>query len=79
MARIASIRHSEQWMTCTKCGDALIAPEWSEYVSKQHVRHFWNCTNCDYQFETSVYLPPDFRSINNIMVMEELFPSLLVA
>ena len=60
-------------MACAKCGDALIAPEWSEFVSERHVRHFWRCTDCNVQFETSVYLPPDFKPINDAMEMEEFF------
>ena len=41
---------------CAQCGDALMAPEWSEHVSERCVRHFWACEACRYQFETSVYL-----------------------
>ena len=36
MTKVASIRPDHE-MTCKKCGDALIAPEWSEYVSEQLV------------------------------------------
>ncbi len=42
---------------CGQCGDRLIAPEWSAYVTygreaEGHVRHLWCCSNCGYQFET---------------------------
>ena len=32
--RTASIRNSNFKVTCAKCGDALIAPEWVEYFSE---------------------------------------------
>jgi hypothetical protein len=38
---------------CIRCDDRLIAPNWSEYVSENHVRHFWSCDSCGHQFETS--------------------------
>jgi hypothetical protein len=41
---------------CAQCGDAIMAPEWSEHVSERCVRHFWSCDACGYEFETSVYL-----------------------
>jgi len=70
MATKASFRHYGYGMACAKCGDALIAPEWSGFVSERHVRHLWRCTNCDDQFETSVYLPPDFKPINNLIASQ---------
>jgi hypothetical protein len=39
---------------CARCGDILIAPEWSGYVANGYAVHWWSCTNCDYQFETCV-------------------------
>jgi ribosomal protein L37AE/L43A len=41
---------------CAQCGDALVAPEWSEHVSERCVRHLWSCEACGYEFETSIYL-----------------------
>ena len=41
---------------CAQCGDALLAPEWSEHVNERCVRHLWTCETCGYQFETTVYL-----------------------
>jgi hypothetical protein len=41
---------------CAQCGDALIAPIWSEHVSEHCVRHVWSCEACGYEFETAVYL-----------------------
>jgi transcription elongation factor Elf1 len=41
---------------CAQCGDALLAPEWSEHINERCVRHLWTCETCGYQFETTVYL-----------------------
>jgi hypothetical protein len=41
---------------CAQCGDALIAPEWSEHVNERCIRHVWSCEACGYEFETAVYL-----------------------
>src|SRR5665811_817621 len=34
MTTVASFRHSEFETICAKCGEPLIAPEWSEFVSE---------------------------------------------
>jgi transcription elongation factor Elf1 len=41
---------------CAQCGEALLAPEWSEHVNERCVRHVWTCDSCGYEFETMVYL-----------------------
>lgn len=43
---------------CAQCGEALFAPEWSEYVKERCVRHLWSCEACGYAWETTVYLAP---------------------
>ena len=42
---------------CPQCSEALLAPEWSEFISDRRVRHIWVCETCDYQFETTVVFP----------------------
>jgi DNA-directed RNA polymerase subunit RPC12/RpoP len=37
---------------CARCGEELIAPEWSEPANMQELRHLWHCTECGYVFET---------------------------
>jgi hypothetical protein len=32
----------------------MMAPEFSEYLSGDDIRHGWVCDECDYQFETLV-------------------------
>jgi hypothetical protein len=41
--------------SCPQCGEWILAPEWSEYLSEQCVRHTWSCDACGYGFETAVY------------------------
>jgi hypothetical protein len=79
MTTIASTRRSGYGMTCAQCGDLLIAPEWSEYLSEGQVVSLRSCTKCGLRFETEACMPADAESVNDIMTMEEIFPSLLVA
>jgi ribosomal protein L37AE/L43A len=79
MATVASIRNSEYEMTCDKCGETLIAPEWSEYVSERLLLNLWSCTKCGCRFETEAFVPVDPDSKVESKVLEEYFPSLLVA
>lgn len=39
---------------CAQCGVHIFAPDWSEYLEDNRVRHLWACDTCDYQFETTV-------------------------
>ena len=41
---------------CAQCGEAIVAPTWSEHVDDRCVRHVWECEACGYEFETAVYL-----------------------
>jgi hypothetical protein len=42
--------------SCPKCGELLMAPEASEYLSGYDIRHRWQCDSCDFQFETLIDL-----------------------
>lgn len=42
---------------CPQCDEALLAPDWSEYVNERAVRHTWSCETCGYGFETTVVFP----------------------
>jgi hypothetical protein len=44
---------------CAQCGDQLFLPEWSEYLDKYCIRHFWQCEACGYAFETIVVYSSD--------------------
>jgi ribosomal protein L37AE/L43A len=80
MTTVASLRGSAHGMTCDKCGDSLIAPEWSEYFSEERlVLNLWSCMSCGNRFETEAFVPVDAKSKIDSKVLEEFFPSLLVA
>ncbi len=80
MTTVASLRGSAHEVICDKCGNSLIAPDWSEYFSEAHlILNLWSCENCGNRFETEVFAPDDAESKNDSKVLEEFFPSLLVA
>jgi RNase P subunit RPR2 len=62
-------------MTCVQCDNELIAPEWSEYRSKNQNRHLWRCWKCDCCFETIV----NTESMEDNALRDDVFPSRLVA
>jgi uncharacterized protein with PIN domain len=51
MATAGIVDCSPYGMACTECNELVIAPEWSEYVGKRKVRHFWSCENCGHEIE----------------------------
>jgi ribosomal protein L37AE/L43A len=80
MTTVASLRGSAHEIFCDKCGNSLIAPEWSEYFSEERlVLNLWSCMNCGNRFETESVVPVNAESKNENKVLEEFFPSLLVA
>jgi RNase P subunit RPR2 len=79
MTTIASIRRASDEITCEKCGEPLIAPQWAEFVSETLVLNLWSCTSCGYRFETEACVPADPEFKLDSKVLETLFPSLLVA
>jgi hypothetical protein len=38
---------------CIRCGETLVAPRSSHYVSERHTQHRWSCDTCRYEFDTS--------------------------
>jgi hypothetical protein len=52
----------KRFRKCPHCGNALIAPESSEYHGECRVRHLWNCDDCGYVFESNVCLTPQARA-----------------
>ncbi len=79
MTTIAPIPDTERGMTCDKCGNTLIMPKWSEYVSDGLVLNFWHCWKCGYCFETDAYMSVDVEFKIDSKVVEQFFTSLLVA
>ena len=48
---------------CPYCGDRLIAPDQSEFVAGDEIRHHWACERCGGQTRTSVALTAHQRMI----------------
>jgi len=71
MTIITSIRHAKQEVTCSKCGDALTIPDWSEYFDEERrILNLWSCTQCGNRFETEAIMPADAKSIDDAKTME---------
>jgi len=64
---------------CAKCGEMLIAPDWSEFVSERLVVNLWSCTKCGDRFETTACMSADAAPKICKAFWEEMFPPLLVA
>jgi hypothetical protein len=65
--------------TCAKCGEALISPDWSEFVSERLVINLWCGTKCGDRFETVARMPPDAAPKMSEKDWEAMFPPQLVA
>jgi uncharacterized protein with PIN domain len=74
MTSITSLHQSSK---CAACGEWLIAPERSTYVSEERVSNFWVCPKCGNKFETSIYLTQEIPLTPE--VVDTFFPTLLVA
>ena len=64
---------------CAKCGEALIAPDWSEFVSERLVVNLWSCDRCGDRFETLACMSEDAELNMSEKEWERMFPPLLVA
>jgi hypothetical protein len=62
---------------CTCCGEWLVAPERSTYVTEEQVNNYWVCPNCGNEYETSFYLTRDVPLTPELV--DAFFPTLLVA
>jgi hypothetical protein len=71
-------RHFDYGLTCTQCGDLLIAPEWAEYENERHVHNLWSYTKCGCRFETEAYVPTGAESVSDDVAISAFFPSVLV-
>lgn len=49
--------HARLTNSCAQCNETIFMPEWSEYLSRNRVRHLWECETCGYKFETLVCFP----------------------
>jgi hypothetical protein len=74
MRTISSVRQS---CKCENCGQWLMAPERSTFVSEEQITHFWVCPKCGNEFTTSFFPCPDQPLVPEII--ETFLPNLLVA
>jgi ribosomal protein L37AE/L43A len=74
-----NIKEDAMMTTRAKCCEALIAPDWSEFVSERLVINLWSCTKCGDRFETMARMPADATPKMSEKDWEAIFPSLLVA
>ena len=79
MAKAASMSSTDHGTKCAKCGETLFVPEWSEFVSERLIVNLWTCTTCGDRFDTCACRSADDEQITVSALMEEFFPSLLVA
>lgn len=49
--------YARPMIECRQCGNQIFAPDWSEYLDDQKVRHLWTCEACGYSFETMARFP----------------------
>jgi ribosomal protein L37AE/L43A len=70
---LAKNNNKEASMTCNKCGNTLIAADYSEHVIDGFVLNFWSCQKCGHRFETEAYVEAE-PNVDNSMVKER-FPS----
>jgi putative toxin-antitoxin system antitoxin component (TIGR02293 family) len=61
---------------CPKCGNELIAPEWSEFFEGD-VLHVWSCVNCGNRFETTASSSDAIRQVPAIRAKPSLIDALL--
>jgi hypothetical protein len=79
MAMMPSMSSTDHGTTCPKCSEALVSPDWSEFVSERLVLNLWTCTTCGDRFETSACLSEDAEFKISENDWEQIFPPLLVA
>ncbi len=66
MMAATSLRRSAAEMACNKCGNSLIAPEWScDFTEEGSVINFWSCADCGNQFETEEAAVNAWTQIDN--------------
>lgn len=74
MTSITFFRHST---TCPQCGEELIAPDKSEYLSIEEIHHSWSCWDCGFEFETLDHIQAE--TLIPTELVRKFLPSLLVA
>jgi formylmethanofuran dehydrogenase subunit E len=52
MTLMVSMSSTDRGSTCSKCGEMVISPDRSVFVSEWSVLNFWSCAQCGEQFDT---------------------------
>ena len=48
---MTELKYSTDYGTvCPRCSEALVSPDWSEFVSERLVLNLWCCTRCGIRF-----------------------------
>jgi Zn finger protein HypA/HybF involved in hydrogenase expression len=76
-ADMTTTKSLNQSCKCACCGEWLIAPERSTYVSEELISNFWVCPKCGSEFQTSIYLTQEVPLTPD--VVETFFSTLLIA
>jgi hypothetical protein len=63
---------------CPGCGEVVVSPDRSEFVSERLVLNLWSCTECGNWFE-SAWMPKGTAPKKSEIDWEAVFPALLVA
>jgi hypothetical protein len=63
-------------INCFQCGNELIAPERTEYLDDQVIRHLWHCPKCHGRFESFPRFPPDATRVKDLVSTMDVFPAL---
>ena len=80
MTTVDSLHGSAHPVNCDKCGESLIAPEWTEYFSEEElVLNLWSCMACGNRFETEAFVGANPKSKIEGELLAAYLPSLLVA
>jgi transcription elongation factor Elf1 len=79
MTELKSTVWKDYGTTCPKCKEALVSPDWSEFVSEGLVLNLWSCTKCGDRFETEARMSADAASKMSEKDWAQMFPPLLVA
>ena len=77
---MTELKYSTDYGTaCPRCSEALVSPDWSEFVSERLVLNLWCCARCGNRFETEAFTPAGAEPKMSEKDWEQMFPPLLVA
>jgi hypothetical protein len=78
MTELKSMIWADCGAICPKCQEALVSPDWSEFVSEGLVLNLWCCTKCGDRFQTEAVMPAGAAPKMSEKDWQQMFPPLLV-